>query len=440
MNCILNYTIRYQGRSLTEFLRFGTGRERFYFESSQSPLAIAGLGIAAQISSTGKNRFGNLSHQALELFGRIHSWTNNTPRPILLGGGSFFAEMNSSKWDTFPTASLVLPRHTLTRIDNRFYFSVNLPFKESESLTEISCRAQIESENFITRMDSASLPAPSMPDEISLHATSRKAWQAAIEHSIEMIRTGRIQKVVMARHMQVTSNRPADVPTTLERLRETCPDCFHFLFEFSAGTAFAGASPERLVSVSGQKFTTAAIAGSIRRGEFPGEDESLGNQLLDSAKDQSEHQFVVEQIREKMLPWVKNLHIDSDPQLLKLPNIYHLRTDFTGTLQDNQNILNIVNALHPTPAVGGVPEETALKAIRLLEEFERGWYAAPIGWVDANGDGDFVVAIRSGLFQKQITTLYGGAGIVADSDPQKEWEETALKMRILLNAMQYETA
>ncbi len=440
MNCILNYTIPYKPYPLTDFLRFGSGKERFYFESNQSPLAIAGLGIAAQISGTGENRFANLTREVQDFFQHVHQLTDNTPRPVLLGGGSFFAEMKPGKWDSFPHAALVLPRYVLTRIKGEFYFSVNLPLHENESITHASQRLQLEAEAFLARMESAALSSPSILNEININETSRAVWESTINRSVEMIREDRIKKVVLARPIQVTGDHAVDVPVLLEYLGESCPSCFRFLFEFTPGTTFAGATPERLVSVSGARFTTAAIAGSIRRGDFPAEDKILGKQLLDSAKDQSEHLFVRDQILEKMSPLAKSLNIDSAPRLLRLPNIQHLRTDITGTLHADHSILNIVSALHPTPAVGGVPSEAALNVIREIEGFERGWYAAPVGWVDANGDGDFVVAIRSGLFHGKTNTLFGGAGIVADSDPQKEWDETGLKIGFLLNAMQCELA
>ena len=418
---------------MTDFLRYGAGMERFYFESNQSPIAIAGLGIAARVSRSGAGRFAEIGGSLREFFENIISLNTSSalPRPILLGGGAFFDSMDRGEWDSFPSATLVLPRYALVRVGEETFFSVNRASAEGEAL-------RAEAEAFIAGFVSTALPTPSMPDEIVSVETSREDWMRATRRSIEMIRAGGLKKVVLARPMQVTGNRAMDAPAMLEHLGKTCPACFRFMFEFEPGTAFAGATPERLVSVNGAKFSTAAIAGSIRRGEFPGEDEALGNQLRASVKDQSEHAFVVEQIREKMSPLVKSLDIEDEPQLLRLPNIFHLRTGITGALRAGQSILSIVNALHPTPAVGGVPGETALRVIRELEGFERGWYAAPVGWVDENGDGDFAVAIRSGLFRKNTATLFGGAGIVANSDPQKEWDETALKMRFLLNAMQSE--
>ena len=440
MNRIVNYTIPFHPHSLTDFLRFGSGMQRFYFESNQSPLAIAGLGIAAQISHNGANRFTNLGQSLEDFFQHIIcvNESDALPRPVLLGGGSFFDQTEHGVWASFPQAALTLPRYALIRVKGEFFFSVNQLSAENESLADTSRRARREAESLLARLASTILPMPSIPDEITSIETSRRTWEEIFQQSIALIRDHKLKKIVMARPLQADGNRPMDVPALLAHLGESCPSCFRFLFEFAPGITFAGGTPERLVAVSGAKFTTTAIAGSIRRGNYPAEDETLGQQLLDSAKDQSEHTFVLDQIREKMLSLTESLNIDSVPKLLRLPNIQHLRTDITGTLHADRNILNIVAALHPTPAVGGVPVEAALRVIRELEGFERGWYAAPVGWVDANGDGDFVVAIRSGLFQGNTATLFGGAGIVADSDPQKEWDETGLKIHFLLNAMQGE--
>ncbi len=440
MNRIANYTVPCQPSSLTEFLRFGSGGQRFYFESSQSQLAIAGLGITAQISQTKENRFTNLAQDLREFFQHVTLLNDSAefPRPVLLGGGSFFAETNPGAWDSFPQATLVLPRYVLTQVNGEYFFSINLRLSETESIANASQHARFEVETFLARMESTVLPEPSIPDEITTAETSRVTWQNTIRHSVEMIRQGGLKKVVMARPLQVSGNRPVDVPALLENLGKECPSCFRFMFEFTPGTAFAGATPERLVSVCGTKFTTAAIAGSIRRGDFPAEDEALGEQLLESHKDQSEHSFVKHDIRTRLERLVASLHFDFAPRLLRLPNIQHLWTHIEGSLYPNQSILDVVAALHPTPAVGGVPGEAAMRLIHRLEGFERGWYAGPVGWVDADGNGDFVVAIRSGLFRGGTATLFGGAGIVADSDPDKEWEETGLKIRFLLNAMRSE--
>jgi menaquinone-specific isochorismate synthase len=430
---IVHYAIPCRPAALTDFLRFGAGMERFYFESSQSPVAIAGLGIAAQIGGSGKAWSAESASAVEEFFHRVvpvqqAEWL---PAPILLGGRAFFEQMQPGVWDGFPSAALVLPRYALVRLGEEYFFCANQAEAQEDAL-------RADAEAFLARFESALLPPPCMPDELVSEESASGEWKSAVSRVVEQIRAGALKKVVLARPLQVTGNRALDVPAMLAHLGEACPACFRFMFEFSAGRAFAGATPERLVTVKDGTFATAAIAGSIHRGALPLEDEALGEQLLASAKDQSEHAFVVEHIRERLAPFAAEAHFDPRPQLLRLPNIIHLKTAIHGALRPNQHILKIVAALHPTPAVGGAPREAALQAIRQLEGFERGWYAAPFGWVDAHGNGDFAVAIRSGLFHENRATLFGGAGIVADSDPQKEWDETAVKMRFLLEAMQCE--
>ncbi len=439
---ILNYTLPCPPLALTDFLRFGAGLPRFYFESRQSPVAIAGLEVAAQRLGAGENRFAALGAELENFFAQLVTLNpaQALPRPILLAGGAFFPQLRPGKWDSFPAAALILPRYTLTRLGGETFFAVNQLAAGDESLSDAARRLRLEAENFLARLQSTFLAAPALPEIFSLRESGRADWQAMLERAIDQIDTGKMKKVVLARASHLTL-RPAPEPAALlAALGESCPDCFRFLFEFSPGAAFAGATPERLAARRGTQFVTAAVAGSIRRGNSPAEDEALAGELLGSAKDQSEHAFVLEEIRARMAPLAERLDFDAAPQILRLPNIQHLRTRISGTLRAGRSLLEMVAALHPTPAVGGVPARPALEFLRAAEGFERGWYAAPLGWVNAAGEGDFAVAIRSGLFRGETVTLFGGAGIVAHSDPQKEWDETGLKMRFLLDALQGQIA
>ena len=223
--------------------------------------------------------------------------------------------MEPGEWDSFPQAALVLPHYALIRANSRYTFSVNLELTETETIASASRRARMEAETFLAQLESAVLPTPSIPDEITTNETSREIWQNTIHDSVEMIHQGELKKVVMARPVQVNGNRSIDVPALLESLGESCPSCFRFLFEFSPMTIFAGATPERLVSVSGAKFTTAAIAGSIHRSDFPAEDEALRQQLIESQKDQSEHSFVKDEICARLENLVASLQVDAAPRL-----------------------------------------------------------------------------------------------------------------------------
>ena len=219
------------------------------------------------------------------------------------------------------------------------------------------------------------------------------------------------------------------------RLSARYPECYRFLFEPQPGRAFFGATPELLAEVSGHQLHTIALAGSLQRGKTWQEDQQLGKQLLSSRKDRQEHAFVVQALRENLAPLTTCLEIPSAPELCLLNNIQHLLTPVKGELANGNGILPVIQALHPTPALGGTPRGVALPLIEQYEPLPRGWYGAPIGWLAPNGDGEFAVAIRSAVANQHRVRLYAGVGVVADSDPEKEWRETELKFQPILKAL-----
>lgn len=422
--------------ALTQLLRLGAEEPHFYFESRQSPVALAGLGIAAQQVGQGERRFASLGAALPNLLARLEILDPSLPPPVTLAGGAFFPRPRPSKWDSFPPAALLLPRVTLTRQQGQTFLGLNAPAREAETRSEAQTRLRREALSLLEKLSSLS-PAPSLNSEVlSLEESDPAAWEAMLKQAIRSIEAGKMQKVVLARVTRARLRPTPEAPAWLERLGQACPDCFRFLFAFRPGQAFLGATPERLISLRAGEFCTSALAGSIRRGVTTAEDESLAEELLASLKDQREHAFVREQICAALQPLAENLEVDAQPQILRLPNIQHLRTRISGRLRPGINALEVVQALHPTPAVGGTPGAAAQAFLRQQEGFERGWYAAPLGWLTPNGEGDFAVAIRSALLCGEELSLFGGAGIVAASDPRKEWEETGLKMRFLLEALQ----
>jgi menaquinone-specific isochorismate synthase len=208
---------------------------------------------------------------------------------------------------------------------------------------------------------------------------------------------------------------------------------------FAFGTAdrcFLGATPERLVKLAGREVFVDCIAGSIARGVTDDEDERLAQVLLASEKDRTEHEVVVHAVKEALSGVCDELIRPSDtPKVVRSRNVQHLSTPLRGRLSGGNCVLDLVERLHPTPAVGGFPRDLALHAIREREGFDRGWYAGPLGWVNGNGEGEFAVAIRSALLAGNEATLYAGAGIVADSDPDAEYAETGLKLKPMLAAL-----
>ncbi|GMA52269.1 hypothetical protein GCM10025857_36260 [Alicyclobacillus contaminans] len=260
------------------------------------------------------------------------------------------------------------------------------------------------------------------------------AWCAQVSSSAAEIRSGQYEKVVLARYEAVHGiHRPlADV---LAELEGKYPDSQVFAV-WHSGQCFLGASPERLVSVSGETVDVDCLAGTEARGRTADEDEHLAAQLLESAKNRLEHEVVRAWIVEQLQTAdVLDLTWPPTPQVKRLANVQHLHTPIRGRRREQQSVLDLVDELHPTPAVAGRPREKALAVIAERESLERGWYAGPVGWMNGRGEGQFAVALRSALVRGDTAYVFAGAGIMGDSNPALEWEETWMKMRAVRTAL-----
>ena len=335
-------------------------------------------------------------------------------------------------WDGFPPAAFVLPEIQLTRCDESTYVTVNaVDTGEAEPDVEARLADAAAAVEDLPTM----LPAAEPPGVSSTHPrTSRSEWIDMVDATVARIANGDLEKVVLATALDVSLESPIDIPAVLERLRRTHPDCFRLLFQPEGGAGFFGPSPERLVKVRGNTVETEALAGSVPRGETPEDDAAYADSLRGSAKLQHEQSLVVEAIRDRLAPLGS---VTESPQTVRqLATIQHLRTPLHAELDDRMHVLGLVERLHPTPAVGGVPPGAAIEAIRDTERFDRGWYAAPVGWFDAAGNGEFAVAIRSGLANGREATLFAGNGIVENSDPAEEWDEIYPKYRPILDELE----
>ncbi len=223
-------------------------------------------------------------------------------------------------------------------------------------------------------------------------------------------------------------------PNALRRLAASAPESTIYAFRRD-GRTFLGATPERLVRTEGRTFRTVAVAGTIRRGADAAEDARLAAELLGSDKNREEQAIVVEAIRDLLAPVADTLEVAPEPSVMTLRFVQHLVTEISGTLPEAHGLLSLAGLLHPTPAVGGEPRDLALALLDEHEGFERGWYAGPIGWLAADGDGELCVALRCGIVDRTRATLFAGCGIVADSDPDAEWEESRIKLRAVVSAL-----
>jgi len=262
----------------------------------------------------------------------------------------------------------------------------------------------------------------------------KELYLDAISHVTKLIHAGEAQKVVIARSLALTFAEKVSSPSAMYHVSKEQPESFLFGLEL-ADNLFFGATPERLVKVENRRALSTCLAGSVKRGETAIEDQKLGNDLLQDAKNREEHQYVVKMISDVFHQYCEDVRIPKYPKLMKIRDIQHLYTPVEGRLKNGQGLMHLVKDLHPTPALGGEPRGDAMKIIRMVEQMNRGYYAAPIGWIDAQGNGEFAVAIRSALLNNENAYLYAGGGIVADSDPTSEYAETLVKFRPMLRTL-----
>ena len=255
------------------------------------------------------------------------------------------------------------------------------------------------------------------------------AWIEAVDVAVKEIAGSDLDKVVLARDLLVWARAPLDRRLLAARLLVRFPECYTFIFR-----TLVGATPELLVRRTGSSVESLVLAGSARRGRDDAEDDAVGAALLASAKDAGEHRFSVESVTD-VLDGVCDELSSEGPFLLKLANVQHIATRVTGALGRDHSALEIAGLLHPTAAVCGAPRAAAMDAIRRLEGMDRGRYGGPVGWVDANGDGEFGIALRCADVDGTRARLFAGNGIVADSRPEAELEETRLKLRAMQDAL-----
>jgi menaquinone-specific isochorismate synthase len=259
----------------------------------------------------------------------------------------------------------------------------------------------------------------------------RAEWTESVRRILSAIDAGEVRKVVLARQLVVEAGAPFDRLAILDRLRRSHPSCFTY-----AAGGFVGASPELLIRRRGDDVASCPMAGTVQRGATPEEDEALTATLRRSVKEAEEHRLLVEAVVSALAPVCVGPPSAGEPDVVRFPTVSHLATRVSGVLRDPApSALALAGLLHPTPAVGGLPRAEALAAIAALEEFDRGLYAGPVGWVDANGDGEWAVALRGAQLDGRRARLAAGAGIVAGSDPEAEWAETEAKLRPMLAAV-----
>lgn len=411
--------------------------------------SIVGIGRAWAIEAAGPDRFSvaTAAWRAV-LAGALRSGESTAipeDGPVLLGGLGFTGRTPEADdpWAPFGPASLVLPTFGLARSAAGSSLTVAVGPDQVDGLD--AGRLELLWDDLVrdagARNDvavgvPADVPEPVEPGVLRVidECPDRAEWDRTVGLFAGAVGRGRIDKVVLARRVVFRAAADLDVVAALRHLARTAPESTTFAF-VRDGSTFLGATPERLVRTAERSFETVAIAGSAARGRDPVEDARFAAALLASEKEREEHAVVVDMLRTSLTPIAEVLQVADTPTILPLRHVQHLATQVTGRLRDKAGLLELARQLHPTPAVGGAPRDVALALITEHEGFDRGWYAGPVGWLGADGDGELMVALRCGLVTGSQATLFAGCGIVADSDPAREWEESRLKLRTMIAAI-----
>lgn len=400
--------------------------ECIFWERPNEGVAVAGVGAAWAFTATGATPVSEAAsawRSCVEEAG-LRAADGDAPwgaGVLALGGFAFAPGVGrtgraGASWRGFPPGRIVIPRVTVSRVGSATWMTTAAPRTSHEPAAGPAAD------------EIASASPPSVQE-----MPPGDQWRALVRRAANAVRDGAFTKVVLARALLVrgVTLTPAQV---LRRLRAAYPGCT--LFAVTAGDGcFLGATPERLVRLRAGDVATEAVAGSTPRGASADEDRLLGEGLRANPKDRLEHAVVVDVVRGVMEEVCHGVAAPAEPELLKVANVQHLVTALTGRLREPLSVLDLVERLHPTPAVGGFPRHAALAWIGRHEDLSRGWYAGPIGWINPDGEGEFAVAIRSAVMRGSEAVLFAGCGIVADSDPAQEYAESALKMRPLLQAL-----
>ncbi|MFS0574514.1 isochorismate synthase [Sporosarcina sp. 179-K 3D1 HS] len=408
--------------------------ERFYWQNADKTLTLVGIGHAAVLSTNhGEDRYTSISTSWKQLCEALIKEEKDM-EPVLFGGFSFDPEVGGKEeWESFPSSYFVAPSFQLTIRDGKTMIAINL-ITDSASSAEEFDKLREERDRLIHIAQVEEFPVSPKPEVLQIVERKKEDYLKAVSQVTERIQKGEAKKVVIARSIDLHFKEQVPAISALHHITNEQQESYQFGLQ-KDDHLFFGATPERLIQIEKGKAFSACVAGSIRRGKSAIEDRQLGEELLGDRKNREEHQYVVSMISTVFKALCKSVSIPKTPKLMKIRDIQHLYTPVVGEMEKGIDIFDLVKALHPTPALGGSPTDVAMEVIRELEGMDRGYYAAPIGWTDTAGNGEFAVAIRSGLLDGKRAHLYAGGGIVADSEKEKEYEETWVKFRPVLRAL-----
>ena len=397
---------------------------RYYWKNRNHTLALAALGDCLVLES-------DTTDDQRDIATTLLSVVSGTDAGFI-GGQSFNGQTGTGQWQDYAAIRYCLPVIELRQIHAASTLYVNL-FARTAS----DWHKQLG--NVERLLKSLSFPAQGQL-QTPHHAISRRSnnldeaqWHTLVDKTLSGIRHKQVEKVVLAREVAIETDEAIDAFDLLAAWQQRTPNSFSFLYDFDGGI-FLGCSPERLLSRRQDMVSTESLAGTTRRGATPEEDFRLGQLLLEDPKLCREHELVSQFVTEKIRPFVTNLTISNPAGIFKLDRIQHRYLPIKGILKPQVQDIDLLQQLHPTPAVGGFPQAQAQALIQTLESFDRGWYAGVVGVISEH-NADYVVAIRSALVKNNHIQCYSGVGLVEGSIAESEWQELESKIESLLSAL-----
>jgi menaquinone-specific isochorismate synthase len=412
----------------------------FYFEKPKDNFAVLGFDDLIVVNTEGKERFATIDKKILSYKSNfLNNWEEIglENAPVFMGGAKFIPEQPGELWENYSDSYWFIPDNVLLKKGDKYYYLHNIQATNKSDAESLIQRYAAK----LKKVTELSAPTPLLPPKIlAVKGSSpkeKKKWIASAKEAINMLENADLSKVVLSRSLELKLSEELNLSFALTKLRENYPDSYIFAFH-SGKSTFFGASPEKLAKFADNKIEIDAMAGSASRGSSQESDEKLEDDLLHSQKDLAEHKFVLDYIIKSISKIVESLEFDPQPKVKKFKNIQHLWVPLQAALKSGSAVFEVIDTIFPTPAVCGTPKEKAVSCIKKLEDYRRGMYGGMVGWFNFEGEGEFAVSIRSALTKGDKLTAFAGCGIVADSNAEKEYEESELKLKTILSLFENE--
>ena len=410
-------------------------KDRTFWTNSTNDFSLVGIGSTHKLIAY-KNRYHQIEQEWNDLVERAFVYNEYGIAGtglVSLGGMSFDPKRKrSTLWEKYPPSQLTIPEIVIVHNQERYFITYNRYIAPEQNIEDLFKEMEA-TETFLRQKDS--LPYTKSPKIVAKHVVAPDHWKQTVVQAVDEIKANRAKKIVLAREMRLTLDREANIAEMLTKLLQTQPNSYIFAFEHG-DNCFIGATPERLVLVEGEKLLSTCLAGTAPRGKTANADQQIAMELLNDPKNREEHDYVVQMIKQSIEHSCEDIDIPNEPVIYPLRNLQHLYTPVKARLKDGYSVFDVIEKLHPTPALGGVPRDTALAFMRDHELLDRGWYGSPIGWLDSNHMSEFAVALRSGLVQANEISLFAGCGVMRDSDPEMEFQETNMKFLPMLQILE----